>query len=110
MFDYSSVGYGAPSNDDLCCPYQEDVVEFNTRATVAGDIILALWYVKDHIVMGEQPLLAFAFHTSFMDPGIVKIKGPSLDLHKRARSTGDDQQLLLMELSLAETNIPVNDV
>lgn len=94
----------------MCIPLQEDAVEFNARATVAGDILLGLWYVKDHIGRGEQPLLAFAFHTTFMDPGIVKIRGPNLDLNRRARNTGDDHQHLFMELSLAETNIPVNDV
>lgn len=59
---------------------QDDTIAFNDiNLAVKGDITVAMWF-SDHVGEWDPPALAFAFHTSFVECGVVRATAKRLDV------------------------------
>lgn len=79
-------------------------MEFNVETSVAGDVVIGLWFIKDVLVQGQSPTIAFAFHCGFMKPGEFSFSSGRLDLNSAAVA-GD----LTMRIIFEETTSPVDN-
>ncbi|GAB4823685.1 hypothetical protein N2152v2_010731 [Parachlorella kessleri] len=60
--------------------HDDDTVAFNEiNLAVKGDVTVAMWFA-DHIGEWDPPALAFAFHTSFVECGVVRATAKKLDV------------------------------
>lgn len=62
---------------------QDDLVGFRVGVPLEGDITIALWFgavVRDT----DPPALAYAFHTAFVAPGVMRIEARDLTVSTSA--------------------------
>ncbi len=62
---------------------------FRVGVPLEGDIVIALWFgtvVRDT----DAPALAYAFHTAFAAPGVLRIEPRDLTVGRCIRTTCDD--------------------
>lgn len=68
------------SHTCVCVSLQDDTLAFNDlNIPVKGDIVVAMWFT-DHMREWEPPALAFAFHTSFVECGVLRATAKKLDV------------------------------
>lgn len=83
---------------------QGTTVDFDVGATVTGDVVIGLWFIKDVLVQGQSPTIAFAFHSQFMSPGEFTYSSGRLDLNS-ASVAGD----LTLRIMFEESTSPVEN-
>ena len=57
---------------------QDSAVEVSPEVSVTGDCVVGLWFVKDCISTNDPPVVAFSFHSAFMEAGIVRLSSGDL--------------------------------
>ncbi|GMH33122.1 hypothetical protein BSKO_00956 [Bryopsis sp. KO-2023] len=87
------------------CVERGSNIEFQVDLPVAGDMVIGLWFIKDIKKQGDPPMVAFAFHASFVGAGEFVFSSSRLDLNK-ASVAGD----LTMKILFEESEVPVEDV
>lgn len=58
---------------------QGTLVGFDIGIPVNGDIVLGL-SLADHRAQWDTPALAYAVHTSFVSPGVIRVTGQDVDV------------------------------
>lgn len=53
-------------------------MEVPPEVNVRGDCVVGLWFVKDCISTNDPPVVAFSFHSAFMEAGVVRLSSGDL--------------------------------
>ena len=53
-------------------------MEVSPEVSVMGDSVVGLWFVKDCISTNDPPVVAFSFHSAFMEAGVVRLSSGDL--------------------------------
>eukprot|EP00210_Caulerpa_lentillifera_P002157 g2071.t1 len=90
----------------------DSIFSFSPEVDVAGDCVVGIWFVKDCVSTNDPPVVAFSFHSAFMEPGEVRLSSADLTL------LGVDINQILdsspttisMELTLAHSTATIEEV
>ena len=82
---------------------------FDLDIAVEGDIIIGLWE-GDHKGQWEAPLLAYAFHTSFTDAGVLRVTPADLDFPLAVISAGAGAEGFFMDIMIREEPAPASGI
>ena len=82
---------------------------FDLDIAVEGDIIIGLWE-GDHKGQWKAPLLAYAFHTSFTDAGVLRVTPADLDFPLAVISAGAGAEGFFMDIMIREEPAPASGI
>ena len=80
---------------------------FDVDVAVEGDIILGLWE-GDHKGQWEAPSLAYAFHTSLTDAGVLRVAPADLDFPLAERGMAAGAEGFFMDIMLRDQPAPAS--
>eukprot|EP00210_Caulerpa_lentillifera_P000696 g673.t1 len=83
----------------------DSILEFSPKVDVVGDCVVGIWFVKDCVSTNDPPVVAFSFHSGFMESGVVRLSSADLSIlgNEIEGILDDAPNTISMELTLSQS-------